>query len=189
MAKKYLSLERLQEYDALLKAEIDEKINANKVIVDSELSSSSENPVQNKIIDAEFDAIAVAMDALEQSVDTKVNISDIIDNLTTSDISKALSANQGFALKVLIDALQNEVNSKANSNHGHVVSDIENLESVLGNKAEQESLNAHTSDKDIHITSSERTSWNAIENNVKTYTDNAVAQKTLVQIITWGADE
>ena len=154
MIKKYLSLERLQEYDALIKADIDEKINASKTIVDSELSSSSENPVQNKIIDAEFDAIATAIDALEQHVDTKVNISDIIDNLTTSNASKVLSANQGVALKVLIDALQ-------------------------------ELLNTHTSDDDIHITSSERMAWNSIEDNV----NNAIAQKTQVQIITWEEDE
>ena len=158
MAKKYLSLERLKEYDALIKTEIDEKIDASKIIVDSELSSSSTNPVQNKVIDAEFDAIATAMDVLEQAIDDKINISDIIDNLETSEAGKVLSAKQGKALMTLIEALQGDVST-------------------------------HTSNEDIHITSSDRAYWNAIESNVKEYTDNAVAQKTLVQIVRWGADE
>lgn len=69
--KKYLSLERLQEYDTLIKAEINEKVNANKMIVDDTLSSTSINPVQNKIIDAEFEAISTAMNALESAIDGK----------------------------------------------------------------------------------------------------------------------
>lgn len=39
--------------------------------VDTELSSTSTNPVQNKVVDAEFDAIATAMDVLEDAIDGK----------------------------------------------------------------------------------------------------------------------
>lgn len=42
----------------------------------------------------------------------KVNVSDVIDNLTTNVSNKPLSAAQGVAIKGLIDALQAEVNSK-----------------------------------------------------------------------------
>lgn len=83
------------------------------VTVDSELSDTSTNPVQNKVINAEFDAISVSMNALESAVDNH-NHDDAYDAFGAS--SKALE-----------------------------------------------------------------------EANV--YTDNAVAQKAQVQIITWGADD
>lgn len=44
---------------------------------------------------------------------SKVNVADIINNLTTDVANKPLSAAQGVAIKGLIDALQNEVNGKA----------------------------------------------------------------------------
>ena len=47
--------------------------------------------------------VKVASEKLvKNTIDTKVNISDIVDNLTTSDASKVLSAKQGKALKDLI---------------------------------------------------------------------------------------
>lgn len=49
----------------------------------------------------------------------KINISDIINNLTTNVSNKPLSAAQGVAIKKLIDALQEELDS-----HTHDASDI-----------------------------------------------------------------
>lgn len=49
----------------------------------------------------------------------KVNVSDIIDNLTTTATNKPLSANQGKVLKELINALQTAVNGKSDSSHTH----------------------------------------------------------------------
>lgn len=46
---------------------------------------------------------------------SKVNVADIINNLTTNVSNKPLSAAQGVAIKSLIDALQTEVNGKATS--------------------------------------------------------------------------
>ena len=43
---------------------------------------------------------------------SKVNVADIIDNLTTNVSSKPLSASQGVAIKALIDALQEQLNNK-----------------------------------------------------------------------------
>ena len=43
----------------------------------------------------------------------KVNVSDIVNNLTTNSTNKPLSAAQGVAIKALIDALTTEVNKKA----------------------------------------------------------------------------
>lgn len=61
---------------------------------------------------------------LESITMNKINVSDIVDNLTTSSASKVLSAKQGVAIKALIDALQTEVDGKANSTHNHAASEI-----------------------------------------------------------------
>lgn len=64
----------------------------------------------------------------------KVNVSDIINNLTTNVINKPLSAAQGVAIKSLIDSLQTVVNGKANSEHIHAISDVTNLQTTLDAK-------------------------------------------------------
>lgn len=77
---------------------------------------------------------------LESLTTGKVNVSDIVDNLTTSNANKVLSAKQGVAIKSLIDAL-----------------DL--------------ALDNHLIDTKSHITSSERTNWNA----AKSHADSAHA--------------
>lgn len=52
-------------------------------------------------------------DLIEEITTNKVNVSDIINNLTTNVSTKPLSAAQGVALKALIDTLQAEVDKKA----------------------------------------------------------------------------
>lgn len=52
-----------------------------KITVDSELCSNSTNPVQNKVLNEEFEAISEAMTIMEDAVDSKLNASDYkIDN-------------------------------------------------------------------------------------------------------------
>ena len=173
----------------------------DKIEVDTSLSSTSENPVQNKVITSEFSKYETKNDAdaklaeaktytdtktsgmattsvvdnkisthntsstahndirdlisglttrlntLADSDDTtldqlseivtyiksnkslidsittnKVNVSDIINNLTTNVTNKPLSAAQGVAIKTLIDDLQDEVDS-----HTHTVADVTDL--------------------------------------------------------------
>ena len=70
---------------------------------------------------------------LESLTTSKVNVSDIIDNLTTASENKVLSANQGVALKNLIDALQAEVNEKADKtalNDYYTKTQIDNYEFI-----------------------------------------------------------
>lgn len=67
---------------------------------------------------------------LESLTSNKVNVSDIVDNLTTSSSSKVLSAKQGVELKSLIDALQSEFDA-----HGHEIADVSGLQSALDGKA------------------------------------------------------
>lgn len=72
---------------------------------------------------------------IESVTTSKVNVSDIINNLTTNVTNKPLSAAQGVAIKYLIDALQTTVNGKANSSHAHTIANITNLQSTLDGKA------------------------------------------------------
>ena len=46
---------------------------------------------------------------IEGVTTSKVNVADIIDNLTSTDVNKPLSANQGKVLKDLIDAIEEDV--------------------------------------------------------------------------------
>jgi hypothetical protein len=62
----------------------------------------------------------------------KVNVSDIINNLTTNVANKPLSAAQGVVIKSLIDTLTEELNA---------------LEKVVEGKAEASALTSHTENK------------------------------------------
>lgn len=81
MAKKYVSLSRLSDFLDNLKATFS-AISHNHTlsdvtdyVVDTELSSTSTNPVQNKVLDNEFDAIANSMGAIEIAIDGKADSS------------------------------------------------------------------------------------------------------------------
>jgi hypothetical protein len=56
---------------------------------------------------------------LDSLTTSKINVSDIIDNLTTANAEKVLSANQGVAIKNLINALTEVVDGKADGSHSH----------------------------------------------------------------------
>lgn len=90
---------------------------------------------------------------LESLTTSKVNVADIVDNLTTSNAAKVLSANQGVALKSLIDG-------KADDVHIHAISEVTDLQSTLNGKASKSDFDAHKANE-THITSTERTNWNA----------------------------
>jgi predicted nucleic acid-binding Zn-ribbon protein len=59
---------------------------------------------------------------LESLTTNKINVTDIINNLTTASANKVLSANQGVEIKKLIDALESELD-----NHTHEIGDISGL--------------------------------------------------------------
>ena len=67
---------------------------------------------------------------LESITTNKINVDDIVDNLTTAVASKVLSANQGVIIKGLIDALQKELDD-----HSHAIEDISGLQHALDGKA------------------------------------------------------
>lgn len=58
-------------------------------------------------------SIKANKELIESITTSKVNVADIVNNLTTNVSTKPLSAAQGVAIKALIDALQTEVDAKA----------------------------------------------------------------------------
>lgn len=75
--KKYASLQTLQTFLTNLKnifAELSHKHTMSDIadyVVDAELSATSTNPVQNKVLDAELEAVATAMNALDAAIENK----------------------------------------------------------------------------------------------------------------------
>lgn len=79
--KKYAGLDALQTFlegCKTLFASITHKHTISDITdykVDTALSSTSTNPIQNKVINAEFDAISEAMGTLEAAIDDKLDTS------------------------------------------------------------------------------------------------------------------
>jgi phage-related tail fiber protein len=103
--------------------------------------------VQNKIIDAEFEAISVAMNALEDAIDKKSDTSHAHDDkyYTESEIDTKLA-------------------SKSDTTHKH--DDLYDAKGAAA--AVQKNLNAvsdtlggHTGNANIHVTTDNKTNWNA----------------------------
>ncbi len=67
---------------------------------------------------------------LESITTSKINVSDIVNDLTTNSTNKVLSAAQGVVIKGLIDALQTELGS-----HTHTIANVTGLQSALDGKA------------------------------------------------------
>lgn len=222
--KKYVSLSKLSTFlDNLYnkfastghKHTLDDITN---YVVDSQMSSTSTNPVQNKVLDAEFEAISAAMNALEDAIDGKSESAHNHDDkyYTEAEIDSKLSSKSDTTHKhdSLYDAkgaaatVQQNLNAvaaaKADVEHSHEIADITNLQSALDGKAASShgthvtystaapamngtaavgtaanvsrgdhvhptdtsraskvEFDTHTVDTTKHISSTERTNWNA----------------------------
>lgn len=83
------------------------------ITIDTSLSTTSTNAVQNKAIATAINGKANTththsisdVTTLQTNLNSKVNASDIVDNLTTNDATKVLSAKQGKVLKDYVDGL------------------------------------------------------------------------------------
>lgn len=75
MAKEYVTPRRLASFLTQIKTIFSPISHKHKMsdltdyVVDGVLSPTSTNPVQNKILDAEFEAVSAALQALESSLD------------------------------------------------------------------------------------------------------------------------
>lgn len=95
---------------------------------------------------------------------SKINVSDIVNDLETNSASKVLSAAQGVAIKSLIDALQTAVNSKAASSHTHSISDVTNLQDSLNAKVStSRTVNGKALSSDITLSASDVSAYSKTE--------------------------
>ena len=112
----------------------------NSAVSNHDASASSHTDIRNLIskLTARLNTLAdsddTTLDQLSEIVDyiknnkelidgittSKVNVSDIIDDLTSADTNKPLSAKQGKALKDLIDALTTTVGNQVSSVNGKI---------------------------------------------------------------------
>lgn len=94
--KKYVTLSKLQTFLDNLEsmfASLSHKHAISDITdyeIDSDLSSTSVNPVQNKVLDAEFEAISTAMNALDMAIDDKADINYVRDNYYTKSEIESL---------------------------------------------------------------------------------------------------
>lgn len=192
---------------------VDTKINTHSTSTDAHndirvLITELTNKLNNflDVDDTTSDQLSEVLTLIENNKGTlasltisKVNVSDIINNLTTNSADKVLSAAQGVAIKGLIDALQLELDS-----HTHAIADVSGLQTALDGKAAsshgthvsysstapvmdgtasvgsattvarsdhkhptdtsraaKSDFDSHTGNTTVHITSTERTNWNA----------------------------
>ena len=87
------------------------------ITIDTSLSTTSTNAVQNKAITTAINSKAdtnhthniIDVIDLQSNLNAKVNTSDIVNNLTTTASGKVLDARQGKALKDYVDGLVGDI--------------------------------------------------------------------------------
>ena len=104
---------------------------------------------------------------------SKVNVDDIINNLTTNVTNKPLSAAQGVVLKALIDAIVVPTKVSELTNDSGYLTNYTETDPTVPAWAKESSKPTYTADEvgaapsshaidtTVHITSDERTAWNA----------------------------
>jgi len=102
---------------ASLKTLIDGKQPSGSYVLTSNVVNVLNTTVSGKVLDARAgktlnDTITSNYNTLNTNINTKINKSDIADNLTTNNASKVLSAKQGYVLKGLIDTSDTNINTK-----------------------------------------------------------------------------
>jgi len=93
-------LKVLKEYDIVITIPSNKEVTGLEFVFQSSSVSVSASLLQSNVT------------GLSDSLASKVSVSDIKDNLTSTDTNKPLSANQGKALKTLVDG-------KSDTNHNH----------------------------------------------------------------------
>lgn len=138
---------------------------SNKPTIDTALSNTSTNAVQNKVIYTELGK--------------KVNTSDIKDNLTSTDTNKPLSAAQGKALKDAIDGITTDIGNLGGGDMMKATYDtngngiVDNAEKLNGEAPGYYLELANMTGDSTHrtITDLERTAWNAKSDFSGSYND------------------
>lgn len=146
--------------------------------IDSSLSSSSTNPVQNKVINSALSG-KVPTSRTINGKSLSANIS-----LSASDVGADTEGSADTALAEAKSYTDTKVSALVNGapetldTLGELASAMQDnddaiaaLETIAASKANASDLTSHTGNSTIHITSAERTKWNA----AKTHADSAHA--------------
>lgn len=166
---------------------------ANKTVVDEALSSTGTNPVQGKAIQAALDgkADATHSHAFTDLTDKPTTLAGY--GITDADAKGAAdtaltSANSYTDQKIAdlidgapttMDTLKEVADAMAENK-----SVVEALDAAVGSKASAADLTAHTGDTDIHITSEERTKWNAAATANHSHKNLAILEATTASFTT-----
>ena len=129
---------------------------ANKTTVDSALSSTSTNPVQNKIINTKFDSVQADIDSKVDKVDGK--------GLSTNDLTATLKSNYDTAY--------------THSQQAHASADAEK-NVIVGIQKNGADLTVNSSTRKVNITVPTKTSELTNDSNFATISD-VNAAKTIV---------
>lgn len=170
MAKKYVSLSKLSTFLDKLKetfSELHHSHTINEITdfnIDNELSSNSVNPVQNKILNAEFESISLALDIYEKALDEKADgihahaIAEVnglqtkLDNLQSS--IEASTSPAGDSLGTVMSGgnvtIKDGIITVLDDSHSHIIDNIDGLQDILTVKSDV----GHNHD-DMYYTESE----------------------------------
>lgn len=163
--KKYVSLNRLSDFLDKLKETFSTLYHTHTIsditdyMVDSALSPDSTNPVQNKVIDAEFDAISTALNAIDLAIDGKANA---VHTHAISDVTN---------LQIALDTL---TENKSDKTHTH--SDATTTASGMMSSADKLKLdnieeNATNGIQRVNVTSEDGAVWTATIDGVEELTN------------------
>lgn len=188
---------------------------ANKTVIDSALSSTSTNPVQNKLINAVLIEIDSAIDEITENVSNlDTNKVDKIsgkglstEDYTTAEKEKLAGIEEG-ANKTVVDSAWSATSENPLQNKviygmfDQLVSEfgdeISKLQEADANKANTSDLTAHTTDSTIHFTAAERTKLagiatgankTTVDSSMSTTSTNPVQNKVVQSAIQSVTDE
>ena len=128
------------------------------------------------------------------ALDSKVNVTDIVNNLTSTDTNKPLSAKQGNVLKDLLSTHGSDTSTHSDirttitthTSNGDI--HVTKADKTAWNaKADQTALTTHTGNTTVHITEAERTKWNKNITDLSTHTSNGDIHVTKADKTAWNA--
>ena len=139
---------------------------ANKTIVDSSLSSSSTNPVQNKVVNSALNGKANSSHS--HSISNITNLQSALD-------SKSATGHNHDERYYTETEINTKLNGKANSSHSHSISNITNLQSALDSK----SATGHNHDERYYTETEINTKLNGKANSSHTHTASQISDLTV----------
>ena len=135
---------------------------ANKTVVDSSLSSSSTNPVQNKVVTSALNGKANSSHS--HSISNITNLQSALD-------SKSDTGHTHDDRYYTETEMNTKLNGKANSSHSHSISNITNLQSALDSKSDT----GHTHDDRYYTETEMNAKLNGKANSSHTHTASQIS--------------